>query len=646
MVRPRSATMAEVALVALLSAVVLAVLRSYSVDIAGGSDSYGYVSEAIRLAHGHLYESEHVFAQFGLPENPQLTYPLGYRPFGSQGLVPTYPFGYPLLMAIALRIFGLAGAFWVAPVLGMGAVLATYLTGRQLLGRVGGVFAALLVAILPNFVWGAVQPMSDVPATFFAILALYALLSPNRSIGSLLLLATSEGLAIWIRPNMALLTVPTALWFVGHRDWKRLVTFGLLLFPFIVVEGATNSYLYGAPWATGYGSPPMTHSLSDAAQRGIRYLGRLQDQQAGVGLALVALGLTFGRLPLRIRALLFGVAAIIFIFFSFYTIDDAWWYARFLLPGFPAVAILEASILVRVCEDRRFLAARWTLLGIGVALFAYGSIHYSDTHDVLDQAYGARSFVNGAELARTHVQQPALILTMEQSGSLRLYSGLPSARYDLATLPQLLATIGTVRSAGGHIYLLAYKWEVEDIQKGNRSILLAGAQPVGQVEPGPVLLYRLDPPLAAGDQKPEHPMDLTFSNPTGVPISLDGYDVVPTALNPGSPLTVTLYWQASGNVRDDYSVFIHVVDQSGKIVAQSDSFPENNHYPTSKWTAGYVVVDSHEILLPATARPGTYQIFAGLYQYQTLRRLQPGDHRGPLKTDYVSLGQVRIAPEN
>ena len=642
----RPAALVEPLLVAAISVGLLALIHHFSTDIAGGSDAYGYVSEAVRLAHGHFYEAEHVFAPFGMPENSNLTFTLGYRPLGSAGLVPTYPFGYPLLMAVAIRLAGLLGAFWVSPILGTGAVLLTYLTGRQLLGRIGGLIAAAIVAVLPNFLWSAFQPMSDVPATFLAALALYALLGRDRSLRSTLLLALAEGLAIWVRPNLALLVLPTGLWFLVKRDWKRLLAFGLLLVPFVAVEGAVNNYLYGAPWATGYGDPPFSHSLADAVQRAERYLVRLQDQQAGIGLILLVVGIAFGKLSWRLRLFLVGVAAPLFLFFSFYTIDDAWWYGRFLLPILPTVALLEASVLVRLAEAGRYREARMGALAIGAVAFGYASIGYASSHDVFRQADGDQRYRVAAEYARAHVRQPALVLTMQHSGTLRFYGDMPSARYDLGSLPELLGTIDRVRQAGGQVYLLADQWEFDSIQKGNRAVLLAGAEKIGQVEPGPVLLYQLDPPLLAGDQRPGQPTQITFANPTGAPIRLDGYTVSASAAHPGSPLAVTLYWQATGNTGADYSVFIHVADPSGQIIAQSDSYPENNRYPTSHWTAGYVIADRHDLALPKSAPPGNYKITVGLYQYQTLRRLQPRDQVGPLKTDEVSLGQIQVIPEN
>ncbi len=120
----------EVSLLALAFLAYLGVARAFSTDVPGGADSWGYVSEAVRLSHGRFYEPEHVFSQFHLPENAVLTQPLGYTSRGQGGTVPIYPFGYPLLMAVAISLIGHQAAFWVTPLLAAGTVLQTYLLGR------------------------------------------------------------------------------------------------------------------------------------------------------------------------------------------------------------------------------------------------------------------------------------------------------------------------------------------------------------------------------------------------------------------------------------------------------------------------------------------------------------------------------------
>jgi len=78
----------------------------------------------------------------------------------------------------------------------------------------------------------------------------------------------------------------------------------------------------------------------------------------------------------------------------------------------------------------------------------------------------------------------------------------------------------------------------------------------------------------------------------------------------GKTLYLTLYWEANGAQRQDYSVFVHVSDKSAitgpaDIVSQSDSLhPVYGWYPTSRWVAGEVVRDDYAIT-EDPARPGT-----------------------------------------
>jgi 4-amino-4-deoxy-L-arabinose transferase-like glycosyltransferase len=170
----------EVAVLVVAIAGLLWLVRVNSTDTAGGSDSYGYVSEALLLSQGHLSTPEQVLSRFGLPENSDLRRPLGYLPRDATRIIPSYPFGFPLLLAAFIRLGGLATAFWLTAVLAAGGALFTYLLGRSQLGRFGGIIAACLFLLLPSFIYGAIQPMSDVPATCFAALALLALLGMKR----------------------------------------------------------------------------------------------------------------------------------------------------------------------------------------------------------------------------------------------------------------------------------------------------------------------------------------------------------------------------------------------------------------------------------------------------------------------------------
>ena len=477
---------------------VLGVARRYSTDVAGGSDWWGYVSEAVRLSQGRFYERERVLSPFGLPEDADRTHPLAYTAKGPEGTVPTYPFGYPLLMAGAILLFGLQAAFWVTPLLAAGALLLTYWLGRTALGRAGGAVAALLLAVLPNFLWGAFQPLSDVPAVFFCALSLVALLAMPAGLTADLLLGASLGFGICVRPNMGLLVGLVGLWLVARGEWRRLVRVALALAPFLLVEALVNTHLFGAPWRTGYGELPLGGPLAETLARGGRHLLRLNDQQAGVGLLLVALALFWNRIPTPRRFLLTGVFVAFLCFFAAYRIDDAWWYFRFLVPAMPAVTVLEAGFLVRFVGPGSSSHVRALVVSLTVCAIALGSFRYTRGKGVFRLAEGERKYPRVAALVSRTIERPALVLAMQHSGSLRFYAGIQTARYDLGSPQELRDTLSQVSRAGGHLYLAAEDWEVRQIREGDRAFLLEGADELGFVEPSRVTLFRLRVPPPRG----------------------------------------------------------------------------------------------------------------------------------------------------
>jgi hypothetical protein len=613
--------------------------RSYSTDVAGGSDSYGYVSQAHQLINGQVYSPENVLSSFGLPENSGQSHPLGYRPHGSDGIVPTYPFGYPLLLALAIAIGGPQAAYWVTSLLASGTILITYFLGKSLAGREAGIIAATLTFLLPNFLWSSFNPMSDVPATFVATLALLMLIGsrPGQPLADVVL-GFAVGFGIWQRPNMILLVIPVLCWLIWQRDLSRLFRFGASVMPFFVVSGVANTYLYGAPWSSGYGSLPLAPTLADAAARAFRHLLRLHDQQAGVGLVLLVCGLAFGRMELAHRVILASVGGLLLIFFAFYAIDDAWWYGRFLLPALPAIAVIEASAVVRLLDiGRGQLLGRVTTGLLGV-VFAWASLGYAVENGVFTQWVGESRYPAAARLARDNVQSPALVLAMQHSGSLRHYGALPTIRYDEMPTARLLETLQQVSQAGGSLYFLGDGWELERLKTSDRSMLLAGSMKVGQIEPGQVVLLHLSPRNMIGDSLPQNQTNASFASQ----FTAIGYDLSSRQMRPGDQITVTIHWQALVKPDVDFSVFVHLVDEAGKIVGQSDSYPVAGTYPTTWWQPNHVVGDSHTLATPHTLLAGVYRLNAGLYRLDTLERLTVKDATGAEIGNHLSLGSIEV----
>ncbi|HEX9114742.1 MAG TPA: hypothetical protein VGA61_01630, partial [Anaerolineae bacterium] len=88
-------------------------------------------------------------------------------------------------------------------------------------------------------------------------------------------------------------------------------------------------------------------------------------------------------------------------------------------------------------------------------------------------------------------------------------------------------------------------------------------------------------------------------------------------------LKLRLYWQALAAPDRDYTLFVHVVNAAGKIVAQLDTPPANGSLPATAWPAGYVFAQDFAIARPAGLPAGRYRLEYGAYDPATLVALPP-----------------------
>jgi hypothetical protein len=86
---------------------------------------------------------------------------------------------------------------------------------------------------------------------------------------------------------------------------------------------------------------------------------------------------------------------------------------------------------------------------------------------------------------------------------------------------------------------------------------------------------------------------------------------------------LTLYWQSIAKTESDYTVFVHLLDASGAVVAQKDSEPLDGKYPTSIWDAGEIVKEGYGFTIPTDAR-APFSIEIGMYAQPSLKRLPVG----------------------
>lgn len=120
----------------------------------------------------------------------------------------------------------------------------------------------------------------------------------------------------------------------------------------------------------------------------------------------------------------------------------------------------------------------------------------------------------------------------------------------------------------------------------------------------------------------ETAVDVTFKESlSGRAITLLGADLPPARATAGGALPFTLYWQADGPSLRPYTVFNHLLNEGGELVAQQDNWPVQGQWPPTCWQPGEVISDHYQLDLPANLPPGHYTLVTGLYDARDGQRL-------------------------
>jgi hypothetical protein len=125
-------------------------------------------------------------------------------------------------------------------------------------------------------------------------------------------------------------------------------------------------------------------------------------------------------------------------------------------------------------------------------------------------------------------------------------------------------------------------------------------------------------------------------------VSLWGYDLMPLIAEPGDSVRVTLYWKAEWQMDEDYTVFVHLVDEEGVIWGQQDNEPEGGFYHTSFWDLGETVTDQYEFTIEPNTPAGQYRVEVGMYVLASGERLGVVGEGGQGMGDKVDLGAIEV----
>lgn len=450
--------------------------------VAGGSDSYGYVSLAHLIASGRVRVEPVPLAELTPAIPLRALAPLGYRLSpDNDALVPSYAPGLPLVMAVFEWIAGRQAVFWVVPLLAGLAVWATYLLGRLAGGPPAGALSAVLLASSPVLLLQlTAAPMSDLPATAWWALALALVFSESRA--SALLGGLAAGLAILTRPNLVPLTlVPAAL--LLWRAWAQrqgrcpvpsaprsgAAAQRLALFVAgVVAAGLAVAFLhtlhYGSPLESGYHLRGL-FGLEHAWPNLVLYPALAVEMQTPLLLLALAGPLVSSRTAKDAEGRGRAVAIVAWCFvlavlacYLFYPAFDSAATLRFLLPAIPPLAVLVAVVLAALAR-RLPRGTGLLVLAVVPAMVAVHGVADARRRGAFDTE-GDRKYPIIGEHVAERLPRNAVLLAMQHSGSVRHYSGRPTVRYDLIPQRRLDRVVKRLEREGYRPYILLEPWEV------------------------------------------------------------------------------------------------------------------------------------------------------------------------------------------
>jgi 4-amino-4-deoxy-L-arabinose transferase-like glycosyltransferase len=441
--------------------------------VAGGSDSSGYLNSARALARRQTVEKVTALDRMGLDDSwRQVFIPLGYVPGPRPGTMSSYyPPGLPLQMAAAGALFGWnSGPFWIVPLSAAISVLLIVLLALDMglsRGAAGG--AGFILAVHPAFLFMALQPMSDIPATLWALLAIF---SARRALEKPMWAYTAGvgfGMAFLVRPANVLLLIP--LGFLLGIDVRRYLRFFLGGLPLLVFFLAYNRVTYGGWLMTGYsvGGLHEAFAWSNFYVRLKHYSHWLSATLSGLLLAGWLVAPFDRKIGVRDRWVLGSWFLAFFLFYDFFGPYDAWWYMRYLLPAFPPLIL--AFLLVG--RDAARSLSRYTRAPIaGASLAAAGLlvVSFIELRQVrrlrfLDLGWSETRYSDSCLWAAKRLPANAVVITMQSSGALKYYTALSFARYDWLDAERAPKFLAAAKNRGLSVYALLWPSEIEDLLK-------------------------------------------------------------------------------------------------------------------------------------------------------------------------------------
>jgi hypothetical protein len=307
--------------------------------------------------------------------------------------------------------------------------------------------------------------MSDVPAAAFWLATFAVLLRKDRH--RELPAGILASIALLIRPNLAPVLIAVCAFVFCLARVKGALRFLVGLAPGLCLVLWFNDTRYGSPLKTGYGDASDLFSLSHVLPNAMRYVAwTLTSHTPAVLLAFAAPFVArLARVSSTDRALiwvwLFFILLVVGCYLP-YSIFDAWWYTRFLLPALPFTLVLAS--FSACCLASRLPARVVVIAPILVGLVTW-YVGYARRHEAFALREFERRYISAGTFVGETLPANAVVITIQESGAVRYYGHRPAALWDAIAPGELDETIAAFERVGLRPYLLLEEGELDGFRE-------------------------------------------------------------------------------------------------------------------------------------------------------------------------------------
>jgi hypothetical protein len=328
-------------------------------------------------------------------------------------------------------------------------VALSYAIVRREGGALAGGVAAALVSIHPIVVAYSLQPMSDVPAAFWLVLATFLV---TRAPAWPVAAGAAAGMAMLTRPPLALAAVVLA--FIAlEKGRPALIRLLAGFVPFAIGLALLHTMLYGAPTASGYGDTGDLFAVA-ALPENVRVYGRwLLSVHTPLLLVLAAAAwIGAGRRFAVIASAMLAAVAIPYLFYV--PSYDDWETLRFLLPGLLFLLMAAALASVRLLDAWMPPPAAALTAAVLSAVACLSWYHYVDNRQVFSLWLAESRYPRVGEWVTRNSAPDAVVLSSLHSGSIRYYSGRTTIRWDRVPPNQFAPMVAAISERRRPIFLV------------------------------------------------------------------------------------------------------------------------------------------------------------------------------------------------